>query len=215
MWDTQDIYSDIDKFLLKTNKLDVSSLDGLFLRERIITTLATNVLQQKPLSGSFDYQYLKDIHKHLFKDIYEWAGQDRFEVGFLEVLHKQETSFCDGKYLPLKSKELFDDLAKQNYLKDSKNLDDFTKRITVFAKNLNYLHPFCDGNGRTQRIFLNDLAKNAGYKLDLNLIPRDKMIAASIDASNLKLGKLEALIKANLKSFKQNLDLPQNQGFSF
>ncbi|ECK7853957.1 cell filamentation protein Fic, partial [Campylobacter coli] len=58
------------------------------------------------------------------------------------------------------------------------------------------------------------LAKNAGYKLDLNLIPKDKMIMASVEASQLKLGKLEAIIKTNLKSFRQNLDLEQNKGIS-
>ncbi|WP_171823179.1 Fic family protein, partial [Campylobacter coli] len=79
---------------------------------------------------------------------------------------------------------------------------------------LNALHPFREGNGRTQRIFLNELAKNAGYKLDLNLIPKDKMIMASVEASQLKLGKLEAIIKTNLKSFRQNLDLEQNKGIS-
>lgn len=59
-----------------------------------------------------------------------------------------------------------------------------------------------------------ELAKNAGYKLDLNLIPKDKTIMASVEASQLKLGKLEAIIKTNLKSFRQNLDLEQNKGIS-
>lgn len=58
------------------------------------------------------------------------------------------------------------------------------------------------------------MAKNAGYKLDLNLIPKDKTIMASVEASQLKLGKLEAIIKTNLKSFRQNLDLEQNKGIS-
>lgn len=47
-----------------------------------------------------------------------------------------------------------------------------------------------------------------------NLIPKDKMIMASVEASQLKLGKLEAIIKTNLKSFRQNLDLEQNKGIS-
>ncbi|EFH3528113.1 hypothetical protein HHY75_001554 [Campylobacter coli] len=50
------------------------------------------------------------------------------------------------------------------------------------------------------------------YKDDL--IPKDKMIMASVEASQLKLGKLEAIIKTNLKSFRQNLDLEQNKGIS-
>lgn len=66
------------------------------------------------------------------------------------------------------------------------------------------LHPFREGNARTQRIFLNKLAKNAGYKLDLNLISKENMIQTCVKASQLKLAKLEILIKTKLKSFKQN-----------
>ncbi|ENY8287828.1 hypothetical protein ACF10F_001741 [Campylobacter coli] len=51
-------------------------------------------------------------------------------------------------------------------------------------------------------------------ELDLNLIPKDKMIMASVEASQLKPGRLEALIKDNLKNFRQNLDLEQNKGIS-
>ena len=63
---------------------------------------------------------------------------------------------------------------------------------------INALHPFREGNGRTQRIFMNELAKNAGYKMDLNLIEQQKMILASKQASQLKPQMLERLIKENI-----------------
>lgn len=123
-------------------------------------------------------------------------------------------NFVPGKELDKYSKIIFDELAKNNYLKNSKDLNHFAKNLAKFMGEINALHPFREGNGRTQRIFLNELAKNAGYKLDLNLISKHKMIHACAEASQLKPGRLEALIKDNLKNFRQNLDLEQNKGIS-
>ncbi|EJG9599975.1 Fic family protein, partial [Campylobacter coli] len=176
-------------------------------------------LELNPIKGNFDYQHLKDIHKALFKDVYTWAGKDRMEVGLHGNFGKYApngtiTNFVPGKELDKYSKIIFDELAKNNYLKNSKDLNHFAKNLAKFMGEINALHPFREGNGRTQRIFLNELAKNAGYKLDLNLISKHKMIHACVEASQLKPGRLEALIKDNLKNFRQNLDLEQNKGMS-
>ncbi|EAJ5683716.1 cell filamentation protein Fic [Campylobacter lari] len=219
MWDSQENLSEFDKFLIKTNKIGAKSLNELFHKERNITNAKSLELSKDPIKGNFDYQHLKDIHKALFKDVYTWAGKDRMEIGLEEKFAKYAPNgiiinFVPGKELDKYSKIIFDDLAKNNYLKNSKDLNHFAKDLAKFMGEINALHPFREGNGRTQRIFLNELAKNAGYKLDLNLTPKDKMIIACVEASQLKLGKLEALIKTNLKSFKQNLDKEQNQGLS-
>ncbi|ECP6216163.1 cell filamentation protein Fic, partial [Campylobacter jejuni] len=176
-------------------------------------------LQLNPIKGNFDYQHLKDIHKALFEDVYTWAGQDRMQMGLKEKFAKYAPNgaiinFVPGKELDKYSKIIFDELAKNNYLKNSKDLNHFAKNLAKFMGEINALHPFREGNGRTQRIFLNELAKNAGYKLDLNLISKHKMIHACAEASQLKPGRLEALIKDNLKNFRQNLDLEQNKGIS-
>ncbi|WP_223810278.1 MULTISPECIES: Fic family protein [unclassified Campylobacter] len=62
---------------------------------------------------------------------------------------------------------MFNDL-KENRLFCGLESDEFLDKITDFFTNLNALHPFREGNGRTQRTFINQLAKNAGYELDLN-----------------------------------------------
>ncbi|EAI1210753.1 cell filamentation protein Fic [Campylobacter coli] len=219
MWDSQENLSEFDKFLIKTNKIGAKSLDELFRKERMITNKKALELGKNPIKGNFDYQHLKDIHKALFEDVYTWAGQDRMQMGLKEKFAKYAPNgaiinFVPGKELDKYSKIIFDELAKNNYLKNSKDLNHFAKNLAKFMGEINALHPFREGNGRTQRIFLNELAKNAGYKLDLNLISKHKMIHACVEASQLKLGKLEAIIKTNLKSFRQNLDLEQNKGIS-
>ncbi|WP_181566412.1 Fic/DOC family protein, partial [Helicobacter monodelphidis] len=113
--------------------------------------------------------------------------------------------FCAGEFIPNEAKRIFENLEKQNYLKDSKSLDSFAHKFADLMSDLNALHPFREGNGRTQRIFLNQLAQNTGYKLDLNLTPKDKMIEASISGMQGNNLKLESIIRLNLKSFKQNL----------
>ncbi|EMB1202764.1 Fic family protein [Campylobacter coli] len=211
--------NDFDRQLLASNLVGATNLIELNKKERIITLQAAKKLELNPIKGNFDYQHLKDIHKALFKDVYTWAGKDRMQMGLKEKFAKYAPNgaiinFVPGKDLNATAQQIFTWLKEDNYLKNSKDLNDFAKNLAEFARNLNALHPFREGNGRTQRIFLNELAKNAGYKLDLNLIPKDKMIMASVEASQLKLGKLEAIIKTNLKSFRQNLDLEQNKGIS-
>ncbi|EPU6781627.1 Fic family protein, partial [Campylobacter coli] len=122
--------------------------------------------------------------------VYTWAGKDRMEVGLHGNFGKYApngtiTNFVPGKDLNVTAQQIFTWLKEDNYLTNSKDLNDFAKNLAEFARNLNALHPFREGNGRTQRIFL-----------------------------KLKLGKLEAIIKTNLKSFRQNLDLEQNKGIS-
>ncbi|EAJ5792567.1 cell filamentation protein Fic [Campylobacter coli] len=207
------------KRLITDNKLGIKD-EKLFDKEsRKYTSQRIDELITSPIKGNFDYQHLKDIHKALFEDVYTWAGQDRMQMGLKEKFAKYAPNgaiinFVPGKELDKYSKIIFDELAKNNYLKNSKDLNHFAKNLAKFMGEINALHPFREGNGRTQRIFLNELAKNAGYKLDLNLISKHKMIHACVEASQLKPGRLEALIKDNLKNFRQNLDLEQNKGMS-
>ncbi|EMG6610411.1 Fic family protein [Campylobacter jejuni] len=202
------------KRLITDNKLGIKD-EKLFDKEsRKYTSQRIDELITSPIKGNFDYQHLKNIHKHIFQDAFHWAGKDRMEVGLSGFMSKGDSLFCSAEYIHGEAKKIFDNLAKNNYLKNSKDLNHFAKDLANFTSDLNALHPFREGNGRTQRIFLNELAKNAGYKLDLNLISKEKMIEASIEAMECRNGKLEAVIKSNLKNFRQNLDLEQNKGIS-
>ena len=77
-------------------------------------------------------------------------------------------------------------------------MNTFAQNLTTLAANLNALHPFRDGNGRVQRIFLNELAHNAGFALNFNLIPKNDIIKASIQAMQGDNIELFKLIKTNL-----------------
>lgn len=212
--------NDIFEELITNNKLGIKNYDKFEKTSRKYTANRIFEIQKNPIKGNFDYQHLKDIHKFIFQDIFEWAGKDRAELRLFDTFAKRSPfnpnyiqNFVPGKELKKYSKIIFDELKEQNYLKNSKDLNSFAKGMANFLMELNALHPFREGNGRTQRIFCNELAKNAGYKMDLNLISNEKMLIASVEASQIKPAKLEALIKANLKSFKQNL--AKEQGIFF
>ncbi|MCR2110007.1 hypothetical protein [Campylobacter upsaliensis] len=117
VWDTQDTYSDIDKFLLSTNKVNANSLSDLEYKERIITQLAMQELSKNEIKGDFDYNHLKQIHKFIFKDVYTWAGKDRYEEKFFKALHKGDSQFCVGVLIPQESKRIFDGLMEKELLK--------------------------------------------------------------------------------------------------
>ncbi|EMY4608396.1 Fic family protein [Campylobacter jejuni] len=207
-------YEELFERLITDNKLGIKDKELFEKESRKYTSQRIDELLTKPIKGNFDYQHLKNIHKHIFQDVFYWAGKDRMEVGLSGFMSKGDSLFCSAEFIPGEAKKIFDDLAKNNYLKNSKDLNHFAKDLANLMSDLNALHPFREGNGRTQRIFLNELAKNAGYKLDLNLVPKEKMIKASIEAMECRNEKLEVVIKSNLKSFRQNLDLEQNKGIS-
>ena len=117
-----------------------------------------------------------------------------------------------GQFLHEEADKIFKGLKEQNFFKNAKDINELAKNMANFMSDLNALHPFREGNGRTQRIFLKDLAESIGYKLDLSLTDKERMRAASIDAMDGNNAKLEALIRSNLRGFRQNLDLEQSRG---
>ena len=79
--------------------------------------------------------------------------------------------------MPSESERIFGDLKAKNYLKNLKK-PDFIQGIADFSTELNALHPFREGNGRTSRMYLMIIAYLAGYLLDYSLVSANEIIAA-------------------------------------
>lgn len=73
---------------------------------------------------------------------------------------------------------IFSELQGQNFLKN-KSKDDFIDELAYFYEQLNYVHPFREGNGRTQRIFWSRIAKDAGYTIGWEKVIGDELDRAS------------------------------------
>lgn len=159
------------------NKFGLRDFDELSLVERQITGAAYAKLEQFPIDGNFDLEHLQAIHKALFSEIYDWAGQIR-EKGFIS---KGNSLFCAAEYILPYSQELFSKLHKERLLVGL-NRTEFIGRVAFYIAEINALHPFREGNGRTQRIFANQLAKQAGWNLNFVSISPDVLCNAYIES---------------------------------
>ncbi len=133
----------------------------------------------------------------MFCDVYNWAGKDRFEANIKAKFGKGKTRFTPFEKIPHVSKALFDALQEENYFKDQSKKE-FAKSSAIFMNGLNILHPFREGNGRVQRIFMEYLAKNAGYILSFHQIDSKEMILASISGANGDLILMEDIFSRAL-----------------
>jgi cell filamentation protein len=141
------------------NKLEVIDPSELECSERLHTAGRLAELMIKPIKGNFDLKHLQRIHYAIFQDVYEWAGLLR-NVG----IGKNFTQFASAEYLESSASDIFDRLARENYLRGL-SVRDFAKSAALYLSDVNALHPFRDGNGRAQREFFRDLALKAGYML--------------------------------------------------
>ena len=108
----------------------------------------------------FDEDYLKLLQKKFFSKLYDFAGEYR-NVN----VSKGYSVFCQVRYLEQTSKRIFNELKRDNYLKDyyKKTKEDFAKKITFYLCELTALHPFYELNGRTIRLFFDMIATYNGY----------------------------------------------------
>lgn len=160
------------------NKLDIKDEKQLELMEAHITLAKISILQHSPLDGKFDFEHYKAIHKFIFEDLYGWAGKIR-----TVNLSKKGTSFVNPEDIEEIATACFNRLKKQNYFKGLSK-DSFVEEITDFYCVTNNIHPFREGNGRTQRVFISQLAFNAGYEIDFANADTDKLMIATIQAAN-------------------------------
>ncbi len=180
-------YKDTDVLI---NKLNITNDEDLFNAERELVSLRTYELNEKPLKGNFDFQYLKNIHKYLFQDVYRWAGDIR------NCNIAKQDLFCLTEHIESFGTEVFNKLKKEKYFVDYDNETTLNKLVELFA-DINALHPFREGNGRSQRVFIESLAKINGINLDLTNVSKMDMIVASHESINGNYKKLRDMFKNN------------------
>jgi cell filamentation protein len=125
-------------------------------------------------SGRLTARHYYAIHRHLFQDVYAWAGSIR-----TVRIAKQGSTFCYPEHIEREMQWLFADLARQKQFRRL-NPADFAERAAHFLAELNAIHPFREGNGRTQLSFLVALAHRAGHPLDAERLEPAEMLRAMI-----------------------------------
>lgn len=118
------------------------------------------------------------IHKYLFEDIYEWAGNFR-----TINMSKNGTPFSEYKYIDELMDSAFCHLREKSYFKRD-TFDEFIEDIVDFYCTTNIIHPFREGNGRVQRLFIAQLVRYNYYDIDFARVDKDELLIATIQSAN-------------------------------
>ncbi len=175
------------------NKFGVQNEEQLANLEATITHAKTTLLESQPAKLPLDFDYYKSIHRFLFEDLYDWAGELR-----TVDLSKKGTAFCPADQLESLCNACFDRLQKMNYLKGLAK-PQFIEELVDLYCSTNLLHPFREGNGRAQRIFISKLIEYNGYQFNFSNIDPDDLMTATIQAANGVTDQLHALFQNELK----------------
>lgn len=152
----------------KTNEVNHNELECDLVSTRIV-----ELLQEDNFELSIDY--LKYVHKYLFQDVYEFAGEFR-KVDFSKherILNNDSVAYGDHKLLEQSLD--YDITLEKNKNYKEKNIVDVINNITDFSSRIWQIHPFKEGNTRTTALFIEKYLVSLGYNVD-NTLFKDKSV---------------------------------------
>lgn len=159
------------------NRFGIADGAKLAMLERAVTSADMLGLIQDGITGMFDIDHIRSIHSRIFSGVYDWAGEFRD----IEIM-KGGTEFVAPEGIGYELEDLCGTIRGAGYflgLDRGRTADALAGVIC----GLNQIHPFREGNGRTQRIFVSQLALNAGYDLDFAGVTENDMRNASMAAA--------------------------------
>ena len=178
------------------NKLDIKNEKKLKEYEKSIVAKKLAILIKDNYKKTFDEKHLKYIHRFLFCDIYDFAGEYREEN-----ITKDNFIFSDFRYIEGNIGNIFKKIDVEYFKK--LRLDDLIKIISEIMTDLNVLHPFREGNGRATREFIRELLEQLGYKIDFFEIDYNEILDASKKAVIDDVEQIELLRSSLVKNDKK------------
>ena len=174
------------------NRLGISDATTFAQTEAQFVAERARELTHQPIPGAFDLPHLQAIHRHLFGDLYEWAGHLR-----TVDLTKDTSRFAHHAHLERAAAPIFRDLAQENHLRGLEPAA-WSRRAAHYLAELNALHPFRDGNGRALRALFSQVAHDSGYTIVWKHMTQADMLEASRRSFSGDLAPLTTLIQRNL-----------------
>ena len=193
---SRDPYVDPRTGLLR-NRLGLTDRAVLADAEKRLASARISQLTRRRLPGRYDLDHLRAFHWTIFQDVYPWAGQVR-----TVLIVKAGASFCLPHQIESTAAAVFGRLAAAGHLR-GRARDPFLDGLTTLLGEVNALHPFREGNGRTQRAFLGQLARDAGYRLRWEHVDRDANIDAARASADGDPGPLRALLDPVVERVRQ------------
>lgn len=200
-----------NKFTSPSQPFGVTSHSLLHLLETRFVAKRLAQIARKPLLGNFDYTHMQAIHRYLFQDVYEWAGEPR--RGPETAMVKQGPNVLDPTdprprtyaYYPgndemnRAAEARYDELASDNYLRGLER-GPFVERLAEHWGELNVIHTFREGNTRSQFVFFSQLVAEAGYHLESR---RFEVVSPEVQRELIREGQpnlREAFVQARFYS---------------
>ncbi len=175
------------------NNFGITDSASLNEVEADIAGVQIQKILKEPAPKSFTAKHLCGLHEHVFSEVYPWAGQYR-QVD----IAKGDTHFLKHQDIPAKLDALFSELAKARFLQDA-TPQEFCDFMGNFLVQLNFVHPFREGNGRVQRLLVTQIATNAGLVLDWQTVGNEAMKQACIAGIQGTTRQMVRLILLNIK----------------
>lgn len=141
---------------------------------RFETAITAQRFDEPLPNGRLSPAHFRAIHRHLFQDVYVWAGRYR-----TIRISRQGNMFCYPENIAAQIKRLFTKLGNDRYLRHLSK-ESFARTATLFLSDLNAIHAFRDGNGRTQLAFMALVATKAGHPLNFEALQPDDFLDAMI-----------------------------------
>jgi len=160
--------------------------------ERVEKEFVTQRLRKGAPTGNFDLNHLQAIHKYLFQDVYEWAG----EVRTVEI-NKDGNQFQFAEFIEIGMGNVHQRVVQANYLRGL-SPSAFARDAAKIIGDVNYVHPFREGNGRTQMQYLKQLAARAEHALDLARVDPAQWIEASKEAHQVRYDDMAQAIRSSI-----------------
>lgn len=187
---TEDCYENTTCLI---NKLGITDENQLAVIEADITFAKTSLLEEQPVNGKFDLEHYREIHRILFGDLYDWAGNFR-----TINISKKGTSFTDVNDIEDACNRCFKWIKSHNYFLGM-DFDAFVENMVDLYCTLNMIHPFREGNGRTERVFISQLIRFNGYNIDFSKIDTDYLMIATIQSAQGVTDNLINIFKGYIK----------------
>jgi len=207
--DSDYCYTDPKAGVLR-NSAGITDPNDLLFFESAAVTERLKELELQPVVIR-NAQTLLDIHRYLFQDVYEWAGKKRT----VEISKGGRQFFPINRFDTALS--YIDKLVAEYRSIDKNDKKKIAKKLAEILDNVNYLHPFREGNGRTQREFLRTLAIEKGYILNLN--PPDNVdvyeryMSGTIEGDVGKLAELIGESSEKINECKRFLSINYKNGY--
>lgn len=163
--------------------------DAVALRDFEVEIVAQRASEPLP-TGRLSARHYSAIHHHLLQDVYTWAGRYRSVR-----LAKGQSTFCYPEHIASEMARAFSELRRARFLRGL-SADEFAARAAHFLAELNAIHPFREGNGRSQLSFMAVLAARAGHPMTLVRLDPAEFLAAMIKSFGGNEAPLAAQIRA-------------------